>query len=130
MPIEKNNLSRGRVDFSDSLTDEEVESLASDPSLEILQTSSRVEPETSGLLDLEDMKGLTEVRPLEKTPALRGIGQSLRSEDGSRALRGPAEEQDAQKAIGGFRQHEKERNSERHGISSMHKGMSLQRVRF
>ena len=73
MPIEKNNLSRGRVDFSDSLTDEEVESLASDPSLEILQTSSRVEPETSGLLDLEDMKGLTEVRPLEKAPALEEL---------------------------------------------------------
>ncbi len=51
MPIEKNNLSRGRVNFSDSLTDEEVESLASDPTLEILQTSSRVDTETWSLLD-------------------------------------------------------------------------------
>jgi hypothetical protein len=51
MPINKNNLSRGRVDFTHSLSDEEVESLAADPGLKILQTSAPVDAETWDLLN-------------------------------------------------------------------------------
>ncbi len=51
MPLSDKNLSAGRVDFSKSLSVEEVESLAADPELTILQTSAPVESETWDLLN-------------------------------------------------------------------------------
>jgi hypothetical protein len=44
MPLAKNNLSRGRVQFFGSLTDTEIQSLVDDPELKILQASSPIEP--------------------------------------------------------------------------------------
>jgi hypothetical protein len=51
MPLSDENLSVGRVDFSNSLTVEEVDLLAADPELTILQTSAPVESETWDLLN-------------------------------------------------------------------------------
>jgi hypothetical protein len=50
MPLSDKNLSVGRVDFSTSLSVEEVDSLAADPQLAILQTSAAVESDTWDLL--------------------------------------------------------------------------------
>ncbi|HZK81924.1 MAG TPA: hypothetical protein VFC46_12675 [Humisphaera sp.] len=46
MPVAVKSISKGRVEFGGSLTSEEIDSLISDPHLEILQTSSPVDTET------------------------------------------------------------------------------------
>jgi hypothetical protein len=52
MPLAKNShLSKGRMQFERSLTAAEVDSLVTDPQLNVLQTSSPVEPETWDLLN-------------------------------------------------------------------------------
>ena len=51
MPLANKNISRGRVNFQGSLTAAEIDSLVSDPQLDVLQTSSPVESGTWDLLN-------------------------------------------------------------------------------
>jgi hypothetical protein len=51
VPLATRNFSRGRLDFVNSLTAEEVDRLAADPRLEVLHTRTRVEPSTWDLLN-------------------------------------------------------------------------------
>ena len=71
MPLPAKRLDRDRVDFSNHITEKEVEQLVSNPDIRTLQCSSPVESDTWNLLNLSclswNWRGRSSVKIAERT---------------------------------------------------------------